>query len=62
MMKEAVTMHKLTNYYALRGLQCIHLIATVLWCGGSIAAMLLYYTGSLSANVETVLHLSLIHI
>lgn len=53
-------MHKLTNYYALRGLKCIHLIATVLWCGGSIAAMLLYYTGSLSANVETVLHTYLI--
>ena len=47
-------MHKLTNYYALRGLKCIHLIATVLWCGGSIAAMLLYYTGILSANVEIV--------
>ena len=49
-------MHKLTNYYALKGLKCIHLLATVLWCGGSIAAMLLYYTEGLSASVETVLH------
>ena len=53
-------MHKLTNYYALRGLKCIHLLATVLWCGGSIAAMLLYYTEGLSASVETVLHTYLI--
>ena len=53
-------MHKLTNYYALKGLKCIHLLATVLWCGGSIAAMLLYYTEGLSASVETVLHTYLI--
>ena len=53
-------MHKLTNYYALRGLKCVHLLATVLWCGGSIAAMLLYYTEGLSASVETVLHTYLI--
>ena len=54
-------MHKLTNYYALKGLKCIHLLATVLWCGGSIAAMLLYYTEGLSTSVETVLHTYLIH-
>ena len=53
-------MHKLTNYYALKGLKCIHLLATVLWCGGSIASMLLYYTEGLSASVETVLHTYLI--
>ena len=53
-------MHKLTNYYALKGLKCIHLLATVLWCGGSIAAMLLYYTEGLSTTVETVLHTYLI--
>ena len=53
-------MHKLTNYYALRGLKCVHLLATVLWCGGSIAAMLLYYTEGLSTTVETVLHTYLI--
>ena len=53
-------MHKLTNYYALRGLKCIHLLATVLWCGGSIAAMLLYYTGGISTTVETILHIYLI--
>ena len=53
-------MHKLTNYYALKGLKCIHLLATVLWCGGSIAAMLLYYTAGLPANVETALHVYLI--
>jgi hypothetical protein len=53
-------MHKLTNYYALKGLKCIHLLATVLWCGGSLAAMLLYYTEGLSTSVETVLHTYLI--
>lgn len=53
-------MKKLTNYYALRGLKCIHLIATVLWCGGSAAAMLLTHTIGLSASVETILHLYLI--
>ena len=53
-------MQKLTNYYALRGLKCVHLLATVLWCGGSIAAMLLYYTAGLSTTVETVLHTYLI--
>ena len=53
-------MHKLTNYYALKGLKCIHLLATVLWCGGSLAAMLLYYTEGLSTTVETVLHTYLI--
>ena len=53
-------MHKLTNYYALKGLKCIHLLATVLWCGGSLAAMLLYYTKGLSTSVETVLHTYLI--
>ena len=53
-------MHKLTNYYALKGLKCIHLLATVLWCGGSIVAMLLYYTEGLSTSVETVLHTYLI--
>jgi hypothetical protein len=53
-------MLKLTNYYALKGLKCIHLLATVLWCGGSIAAMLLYYTEGLSTAVETVLHTYLI--
>ena len=53
-------MHKLTNYYALKGLKCIHLLATVLWCGGSIAAMFLYYTEGLSTTVETVLHTYLI--
>ena len=53
-------MQKLTNYYALRGLKCVHLLATVLWCGGSIAAMLLYYTEGLSTTVETVLHTYLI--
>ena len=53
-------MPKLTNYYALRGLKCVHLLATVLWCGGSIAAMLLYYTIGLSTTVETVLHTYLI--
>ena len=53
-------MHKLTNYYALRGLKCVHLLATVLWCGGSIAAMLLYYTEGLSTTVETILHTYLI--
>ena len=53
-------MHKLTNYYALKGLKCIHLLATVLWCGGSIAAMLLYYTEGLSTSVEIVLHTYLI--
>lgn len=53
-------MHKLTNYYALKGLKCIHLLATVLWCGGSLAAMLLYYTEGLSTSVENVLHTYLI--
>ena len=53
-------MHKLTNYYALKGLKCIHLLATVLWCGGSLAAMLLYYTEGLSTSVEIVLHTYLI--
>ena len=53
-------MHKLTNYYALKGLKCVHLLATVLWCGGSLAAMLLYYTEGLSTTVETVLHTYLI--
>ena len=53
-------MHKLTNYYALKGLKCIHLLATVLWCGGSIVAMLLYYTEGLSTSVENVLHTYLI--
>ena len=53
-------MHKLTNYYALKGLKCVHLLATVLWCGGSLAAMLLYYTEGLSTSVETVLHTYLI--
>ena len=53
-------MHKLTNYYALKGLKCVHLLATVLWCGGSIATMLLYYTAGLPANMETVLRLYLI--
>ena len=53
-------MHKLTNYYALRGLKCVHLLATVLWCGGSITAMLLYYTEGLSTTVETILHTYLI--
>jgi hypothetical protein len=53
-------MHKLTNYYALKGLKCFHLLATVLWCGGSLAAMLLYYTEGLSTSVETVLHTYLI--
>ena len=53
-------MHKLTNYYALKGLKCIHLLATVLWCGGSLAAMLLYYTEGLSTTVEAVLHTYLI--
>ena len=53
-------MHKLTNYYALKGLKCVHLLATVLWCGGSLAAMLLYYTEGLSTSVEIVLHTYLI--
>ena len=53
-------MQKLTNYYALKGLKCIHLLATVLWCGGSLAAMLLYYTEGLSTSVEIVLHTYLI--
>ena len=53
-------MHKLTNYYALKGLKYIHLLATVLWCGGSIVAMLLYYTEGLSTSVENVLHTYLI--
>ena len=53
-------MHKLTNYYALKGLKCIHLLATVLWCGGSLATMLLYYTEGLSTSVEIVLHTYLI--
>ena len=53
-------MHKLTNYYALKGLKCIHLLATVLWCGGSLAAMLLYYTEGLSTSVEIVLRTYLI--
>ena len=53
-------MNKLTNYYVLRGLKCIHLIATVLWCGGSSVAMLLMHTVGLSADVEAILHLYLI--
>ena len=53
-------MHNLTNYYAVRGLKCIHLIATVLWCGGSMTALLLQYTIGLPANIETTLHLYLI--
>lgn len=53
-------MHKVTNYYALRGLKCIHLIATVLWCGGSLTALLLHYTVGLSAGTETILHQYLI--
>lgn len=53
-------MYKLSNYYALRGLKCIHLLATVLWCGGSIAAMLLTYTVGLPADIEAILHLYLI--
>ena len=53
-------MHKLTNYYAMRGLKCIHLLATIFWCGGSLTAMLLNYTVGLSANIENILHIYLI--
>ena len=53
-------MLKLSNYYALRSLKCLHLAATVLWCGGSIAAMLLTYTVGLTSNIENVLHMYLI--
>lgn len=53
-------MYKLSNYYALRGLKCIHLLATVLWCGGSMAAMLLTYTVGLPTDIESILHMYLI--
>ena len=53
-------MLKLSNYYALRSLKCLHLAATVLWCGGSIAAMLLTYTVGLTSNIENILHMYLI--
>ena len=53
-------MHKLTNYYAMRGLKCIHLLATIFWCGGSLTAMLLNYTVGLPANIENTLHIYLI--
>ena len=53
-------MHKLTNYYAMRGLKCLHLLATIFWCGGSLTAMLLNYTVGLSANIENILHIYLI--
>ena len=53
-------MQKLTNYYALLGLKCLHLLATVLWCGGTIAAILLHYTVALTSDAESILHLYLI--
>lgn len=53
-------MYKLTNYYALRGLKCLHLLATIFWCGGTLTAMLLNYTVGLPANIENTLHIYLI--
>ena len=55
-----MAMYKLTNYYALRGLKCLHLLATIFWCGGTLTAMLLNYTVGLSANIENILHIYLI--
>ncbi len=53
-------MYKLSNYYALRGLKCMHLLATILWCGGSMAIMLLTYTVGLPSDIEAILHMYLI--
>ena len=52
-------MIKITNYYTMRLLKCIHLIATILWCGGTAVTMLLHYTVGLPSNIETILHLYL---
>lgn len=53
-------MTRITNYYTMRFLKCVHLFATVLWCGGTIVSTLLQYTTELSAETEAILHLYLI--
>ena len=53
-------MIKITNYYTMRLLKCFHLIATILWCGGTAVTMLLQHTIGLPVQIETILHLYLI--
>ena len=53
-------MARINSYYTLRLLKCVHLIATILWCGGTLVTMLLHYTAGLSAETEAILHLYLI--
>ena len=53
-------MLKITNHYTIRFLKCIHLLATILWCGGTFVTILLHYTVGLPSDIETILHLYLI--
>ncbi len=46
-------MIKISNYYTMRFLKCIHIFAMLLWCSGAASIILLDGASTLSAEIET---------